>query len=125
MTELEAALLVQRMYKGFKLRKALKGWIKVVDDDGDVFYKNELTDQLEWLLPSMPFRPPGDDDESENNEEGEVDYEYDDDGYLWYLDGPGGARLAYGWRRCEEGDDVWYVNDDEGESSWEPVYADA
>lgn len=122
MTDLEAALLLQRMYKGYKLRKALKGWIKVVDDDGDVFYKNELTDQLEWVLPSMPFNPVN--DESGNDEEGEVDYEYDDDGNLWYLDGPGGQRLAWGWRRCEDGDDVWYTNDDEGESSWEPVYAE-
>jgi hypothetical protein len=47
---------------------------------------------------------------------------YDEDGDLWHLDGPGGKRLAWGWRRCSDGDDVWYVNDDQGESSWEPVY---
>jgi hypothetical protein len=130
MSDLEAALLVQRVYKGCKLRQALKGWVKVVDDDGDVFYKNEATGALEWLLPSMPFGPAEEEGEGEEGgeaeQEGELDYEVDEDGNTWYLDGPGGPRLAWGWRRCEDGEDVWYVNDEDPDvgSSWEPIYAD-
>jgi hypothetical protein len=126
MSDLEAAVLLQRVYKGHKLRQALRGWVKVVDDDGDVFFKNESTGSLEWVLPQMPFAPPPDEDgeaaEDGEEEEAAEDTWYDEDGDLWHLDGPGGKRLAWGWRRCSDGDDVWYVNDDQGESSWEPVY---
>lgn len=41
---------------------------------------------------------------------------------MHWLDGPDGRRLAYGWERCEDGSDVWYVNSVTGESQWEPVY---
>jgi hypothetical protein len=102
----------------------------VVDDDGDVFYKNIKEGTLEWVLPSLPFQPSRGEGEGEAREEGAeqiegVDYVYGDEGTLFYLDGPRGPRLAPGWRRCEEGEDVWYTNEDSGDSSWEPMFADA
>jgi hypothetical protein len=57
MTDLEAALLVQRVYKGHKLRSLLRGWVKVVDDDGDVFFHNPRTGDVLWDLPRLPFMP--------------------------------------------------------------------
>ena len=126
----DAALRLQRIYKGFAARKVLKGWSKVIDDDGDVFFKDK-DGNLEWELPSIPFHPAANEAEAEAEEaeEEEADeggskkasenIEIDEDGTEWQLDGPGGARLKQGWRRCEDETDVWYTCDETGESVWE------
>jgi hypothetical protein len=120
MSELQASTLIQSRYKSFKVRSTLKGWTKVIDDDGDIYFRNEETGDTEWNLPSIPFHP---NVEENNNEEEKEGYtEVDDDGVTWNLDGPGGARLKQGWRREEDESDVWYVHDD-GESSWDPPLA--
>ena len=117
MTDLQAALMVQRVYKGLKVRQALHGWTKVVDSDGDVFFRNGATGSLEWALPDVPFRrgdAKGDGGGSGGGGGGggngggggggrEKDYtETDADGVVWNLDGPGGKRLKQGWRRDED-----------------------
>lgn len=56
LTELEAAMLVQRTYRATKVRKILRGWVKVVDDDGDVFFQCAVTGELAWDLPKIPFQ---------------------------------------------------------------------
>jgi hypothetical protein len=48
----------------------------------------------------------------------EMDTETDEFGTLWRLDGPGGARLQPGWHRESDSTDVWYTNDETGDSSW-------
>jgi hypothetical protein len=111
MSDLQAALMVQRVYKGLKVRQALRGWTKVVDSDGDVFFRNGATGTLEWALPDVPFRR-GDDEGGGKGGSGgggggaagrEGDNtETDADGVVWNLDGPGGKRLKQGWRRDED-----------------------
>jgi len=39
---------------------------------------------------------------------------------LIFLDGPGGARLARGWRRVTDGVSVWYAHRDVSETRWTP-----
>ena len=111
MTDLEAALMVQRVYKGLKVRQALRGWTKVVDSDGDVFFRNGATGSLEWALPDVPFRRGdakgggggGGSGGGGGGGGSEKDYtETDADGVVWNLDGPGGKRLKQGWRRDED-----------------------
>jgi hypothetical protein len=59
MTAERAAAMLQRVYKGSKVRRALKGWMKVVDtSDGDVFFRNVHTGELSWELPAAPFQRP-------------------------------------------------------------------
>lgn len=123
MTDLDAALFVQRMWKGYKVRQALAGWKKVIDDDGDVFFQHAESGALEWVLPTIPFHVPRDEngDSGEADEDGKVT---GPDGRKYYTDGPGGPRLAWGWRRCEDETDVWYENDETGGNSWVPVLAE-
>jgi len=120
MSELQASTLIQSRYKSFKVRSTLKGWTKVVDDDGDVYFRNEETGDTEWNLPSIPFHPNVEENNAEEEREGYT--EVDDDGVTWNLDGPGGARLQQGWKREEDESDVWYVHED-GESAWDPPLA--
>lgn len=54
-TDEQAAILVQRVYRGSKLRQVLKEWRIIHDDDGDVFYHNQRTNECEWNLPILPF----------------------------------------------------------------------
>ena len=121
MSDLQAALMVQRVYKGLKVRQALRGWTKVVDSDGDVFFRNGATGSLEWSLPDVPFRPasPG----AAGGREAD-NTETDSQGVVWNLDGPGGRRLKQGWRRDEDETDVWYVGPG-GESAWVAPLQDA
>jgi len=121
MSELQAALMVQRVYKGAKVRRALRGWSKVVDSDGDVFFKNGATGSLEWALPEVPFRPAAG---GKGKGKGKDLTETDEKGVVWNLDGPGGKRLKQGWRRDEDETDVWYIHES-GESAWVAPLADA
>lgn len=157
-TILHAAVLIQAAYKAWKVRMVMQGWIRVVAEDGDVYYHNRLTGLTEWVLPTAPFpfvsREPHDGMGSDlhvrqspalgdtrhhhpgqaavtrmnitgahANEPGlDITHVYDGlTGRRHYLDGPGGPRLAHGWRLVQEGGDTWYVNE-QGESSWEPQY---
>ncbi len=122
MSELQAALMVQRVYKGLKVRAALRGWSKVVDSDGDVFFKNARTGVVEWALPDVPFRPAP--SPAAGGSGGPKLTETDENGVVWNLDGPGGKRLKQGWRRDEDETDVWYMNE-AGESCWVAPLADA
>jgi hypothetical protein len=55
MTPEAAALFVQRVYKGHKVRRAVMHWIRVVDDDGDIFFHNPRSGETLWELPAIPF----------------------------------------------------------------------
>jgi len=118
MSDLQASTIIQSRYKSFKVRSALKGWTKVVDDDGDVYFKNDITGDTEWNLPTIPFHPVK--EEGEEKKEGYT--EVDEDGVEWNLDGPGGPRLQQGWHREEDDSDVWYVHEN-GESAWDAPLA--
>lgn len=63
-----------------------------------------------------------DDDAKDAGDEENV--EYDEDGNKYHLDGPGGLRLALGWIRVDDGEDVWYEEIETGNTQWDPVYAD-
>jgi hypothetical protein len=118
MSDLQASTIIQSRYKSFKVRSTLKGWTKVVDDDGDVYFRNDLTGDTEWNLPTIPFHPVK--EEGEEKKEGYT--EVDEDGVEWNLDGPGGPRLQQGWHREEDESDVWYVHEN-GESAWDAPLA--
>ena len=101
-----AAVKIAAAYKGYKVRRTLAEWVKVVDADGDTFYKHVPTDTLDWELPPPPFSP------SRTMPAG-VPYEID----------PEGKRhpLADGWFRFSDAKDTWYGSE-RGETSWTPVY---
>jgi hypothetical protein len=48
--EVNAAIFLQRIWKGFKARKMTKGWTKVVDGE-DVYYFNSKTQESLWVAP--------------------------------------------------------------------------
>jgi len=54
MTDLEAALFVQRRWKAYRARKLVKAWVKITAYDGDVFYKNKVTKEMVWEVPPLP-----------------------------------------------------------------------
>jgi hypothetical protein len=128
MSELEAARMVQRVWKGRAVRKALAGWVKVVDDDGDTFFRNNITGEMQWFLPPMPFTPKpksagpaiaaaatsGEVIDASTASSSEVaaaavDPQHSHD-----------VRLLPGWGKYIDGDDVWFYNAETGESRWSP-----
>ena len=51
MTDLEAALFVQRAIRGHRIRRMVKNWVKFVAEDGDVYYFNVQTKESSWEAP--------------------------------------------------------------------------
>jgi len=87
------------------------GWcIGGEDSEGSVWYKGP-GGVSSW---DPPFT---DADADAVVEEEEQDAEEEAGGET---DGPGGARLKPGWRRCEDSGVAWYFNDSTGESEWAP-----
>ena len=48
--EVNAAIFLQRIWKGFKARKMTRGWTKVIDGE-DVYYFNTKTQESLWVAP--------------------------------------------------------------------------
>ena len=48
--EVNAAIFIQRIWKGFKARKMTRGWTKVIDGE-DVYYFNSKTQESLWVAP--------------------------------------------------------------------------
>jgi hypothetical protein len=51
LSDLQAALLVQRAIRGHRIRNMVRGWVKIVAPDGDVYYHNVKTGASEWDAP--------------------------------------------------------------------------
>lgn len=51
LSDFQAALLVQRAVRGHRIRNMVRGWVKIVAPDGDVYYHNVKTGASEWDAP--------------------------------------------------------------------------
>lgn len=51
MTDLQAALLLQRATRGHRIRALIKNWVKFKAQDGDVYYYNVKTKESVWDPP--------------------------------------------------------------------------
>jgi hypothetical protein len=51
-----AAKMLQRAARGFLARKAVRGWVRIVDDDGDIYWYNVTTDTSSWVPPTVSSR---------------------------------------------------------------------
>lgn len=91
----------------------LPGWEFIVDEDGDQYYFNASTGESSWE------RPTADPSAAEAAA-------VDDGGGITDATHVDGRPLAPGWQRVVDDDgDVFYFNEETGESEWEPVYGEA
>jgi hypothetical protein len=54
LTREDAALLLQRVVRGWRVRRVVREWERVVDGDGDTFFRNRNSGELAWVMPEMP-----------------------------------------------------------------------
>ena len=55
MTELRAAVMLQKVFRGHQERRLVSNWKRVVDeDDGDIYYFNIKTGTSSWHPPTHP-----------------------------------------------------------------------
>jgi hypothetical protein len=91
------------------------GWcIGGEDDEGSVWYVGP-DGASSW---DPPFKDEDADAVVEEEEEQAMADEEEEASAV--TDGPAGAQLKPGWRRCEDSADEWFVNDATGELRWTP-----
>ena len=54
-----------------------------------------------------------------NDNEDDETVKVDASGVRWHLESKGGRRLQRHWKRCTDGEDVWFANSRTGETRWE------
>ncbi len=120
LTEVEAALMVQRRWKAFRAKNLLKQWVKICATDGDVFYKSKATGELVWDIPALPLFSAADKAAAERARVvaaagGEVvhvdpatgDHFFVRDGRFFFLDKATKKPMAEGWRQFVDATDTW------------------
>ena len=55
--EVAAAHAIQRIVRGRRARALVAGWTRIVDEDGDIYWYNVITEESSWVPPGAPADP--------------------------------------------------------------------
>ena len=135
LSEVDAALLLQRRWKAFRARTLMKQWVKITAFDGDVFYKSKATGELAWDIPSLPAITLADRaaaahraaveavaGETVHLEPATGDSFVVREGRFFFLERASRRPMAEGMRQVRDDTDEWFVTKG-GEAVWEPQWA--